>query len=191
MFYIAAYDVDIKNTVDIYKDEELKGDMFSTTLDNAQLVELTNSAAKYFMESSKVNTLTNVQFVLVNENRKILFRSPETIPNIDMTSADEYSVIERLMVFVFTAQKNSGLFTKEEEQPTETPVEETPTEPTPVEDPQPETQEEESDAQEPVNDEQEETPTEEVVAPNPAKKSYIGSIIVVIAILVVIGVLVF
>lgn len=109
MYYIAAYDTEIKNTVDVYK-KEINAELFDEANNNVKLVELVTNAATYFKQSNKVNTKTSIQLVVVNENRKILYRAPENIPLINMVNDSESDLTERIKLFAFTAKTDTTLF---------------------------------------------------------------------------------
>lgn len=128
MYYIAAYDTEIKNTVDVYK-EEFKAELFDEANDNVKLVELVTNTAAYLKKSDKVNTKTSIQLVVVNENRKILYRAPEDIALINMSSTSEHDVAETIKLFALRAKTDSTLFKSSldsdtvEEKPSEVPTE--------------------------------------------------------------------
>ena len=109
MYYIAAYDTEIKNTVDVYK-KEINAELFDEANNNVKLVELITNAVTYFKQSNKVNTKTSIQLVVVNENRKILYRAPENIALINMIDASESELTERIKLFAFTAKTDTTLF---------------------------------------------------------------------------------
>ena len=49
MYYIAAYDTKIKNTIDVYK-KEINAELFDEANDNVKLVELVTNAVTYFKQ---------------------------------------------------------------------------------------------------------------------------------------------
>lgn len=174
MYYIAAYDTEIKNTVDVYK-EEFKAELFDEANDNVKLVELVTNTAAYLKKSDKVNTKTSIQLVVVNENRKILYRAPEDIPLINMSSTSEHDVAETIKLFALKAKTDSTLFKSSvdndvvDEKPSEVPTETTEK---PIEDTtKDETTTESKDSEVSTDTKDDEVETEEVVKENTASST--------------------
>lgn len=185
MYYIAAYDTEIKNTVDVYK-EEFKAELFDEANDNVKLVELVTNTAAYFKKSDKVNTRTSIQLVVVNENRKILYRAPEDIALINMSSTSEHDVAETIKLFALKAKAESTLFKSSvdndivDEKPSEVPTETTEK---PVEDiTKDESTTESKDSEVSTDTKDDEVETEEVVKENTASSTIFKLAIAVIVI---------
>ena len=185
MYYIAAYDTKIKNTVDVYK-EEFKAELFDEANDNVKLVELVTNTAAYFKKSDKVNTRTSIQLVVVNENRKILYRAPEDIALINMSSTSEHDVAETIKLFALKAKTDSTLFKSSvdndvvDEKPSEVPTETTEK---PVEDTtKDESTTESKDSEVSTDTKDDEVETEEVVKENTASSTIFKLAIAVVVI---------
>lgn len=185
MYYIAAYDTEIKNTVDVYK-EEFKAELFDEANDNVKLVELVTNTAAYLKKSDKVNTRTSIQLVVVNENRKILYRAPEDIALINMSSTSEHDIAETIKLFALKAKAESTLFKNSvdsnvvDEKPSEVPTETTEK---PVEDTtKDESTTESKDSEVSTDTKDDEVETEEVVKENTASSTIFKLAIAVIVI---------
>ena len=185
MYYIAAYDTEIKNTVDVYK-EEFKAELFDEANNNVKLVELVTNTAAYLKKSDKVNTKTSIQLVVVNENRKILYRAPEDIALINMSSTSEHDVAETIKLFALKAKTDSTLFKSSvdsdavDEKPSEVPTETTEK---PVEDTtKDESTTESKDSEVSTDTKDDEVETEEVVKENTASSTIFKLAIAVIVI---------
>lgn len=185
MYYIAAYDTEIKNTVDVYK-EEFKAELFDEANNNVKLVELVTNTAAYLKKSDKVNTRTSIQLVVVNENRKILYRAPEDIALINMSSTSEEDVAETIKLFALKAKAESTLFKSSidsdavDEKPSEVPTETTEK---PVEDKtKDESTTESKDSEVSTDTKDDEVETEEVVKENTASSTIFKLAIAVVVI---------
>lgn len=185
MYYIAAYDTEIKNTVDVYK-EEFKAELFDEANNNVKLVELVTNTAAYLKKSDKVNTRTSIQLVVVNENRKILYRAPEDIALINMSSTSEDDVAETIKLFALKAKAESTLFKSSadsdavDEKPSEVPTETTEK---PVEDTtKDESTTESKDSEVSTDTKDDEVETEEVVKENTASSTIFKLAIAVVVI---------
>lgn len=185
MYYIAAYDTEIKNTVDVYK-EEFKAELFDEANDNVKLVELVTNTAAYFKKSDKVNTRTSIQLVVVNENRKILYRAPEDIALINMSSTSKDDVAETIKLFALKAKAESTLFKSSidsdavDEKPSEVPTETTEK---PVEDTtKDESTTESKDSEVSTDTKDDEVETEEVVKENTTSSTIFKLAIAVVVI---------
>ena len=186
MYYIAAYDTEIKNTVDVYK-EEFKAELFDEANDNVKLVELVTNTAAYLKKSDKVNTRTSIQLVVVNENRKILYRAPEDIALINMSSTSEHDIAETIKLLALKAKAESTLFKSSvdsdavDEKPSEVPTETT--EKPVVEDTtKDETTTETKDSEVSTDTKDDEVETEEVVKENTANSTIFKLAIAVVVI---------